>query len=261
MGMFTALSWHFYKAARPCLTLWRRWMVLGLPIMGLLCVIGSSSRGAVVGVAGIGVCMLLRTKLNLKVIGGVAVVAMIAWFIVPPEQKDRFSSAGTDATSITRKVYWLNGLEFTRQNPVLGIGYENWLTYYAQYGSNSAISDKYEVHSTQLAHNIFIQCMAELGYAGLFVFVLLIVAVPVLNARSRRAIRAGPGPPNQFLIEMSYALDEAMLCYLIAGFFVTVLYYPFFWINFALTVALNAVARQSRVVAMPRKRQMVAVRR
>ena len=37
---------------------------------------------------------------------------------------------------------------------------------------------------------------------------------------------------------MSHGLDSALVAYLVAGFFVTVLYYPFFWINLAFTVSL-----------------------
>jgi hypothetical protein len=41
---------------------------------------------------------------------------------------------------------------------------------------------------------------------------------------------------------MAHGLDAALWGYLASGFFVTVLYYPFFWINFAMTVALHRAA-------------------
>jgi hypothetical protein len=47
---------------------------------------------------------------------------------------------------------------------------------------------------------------------------------------------------NLFLFEMAHGLDAALIGYLASGFFVTVLYYPFFWINFAMTVALHRAA-------------------
>ena len=36
---------------------------------------------------------------------------------------------------------------------------------------------------------------------------------------------------------------------MVSGFFVTVLYYPYFWINLAMTVALNTVAKGLPVTA------------
>jgi hypothetical protein len=41
---------------------------------------------------------------------------------------------------------------------------------------------------------------------------------------------------------MAHGLDAALIGYLASGFFITVLYYPFFWINFAMTVALHRAA-------------------
>ena len=260
MAMLVAVSWHYYVAAKDHLTKWRKVMVLSLPVMGLLCVIGSSSRGAVVALVAIAFCALLRTKINFKTVAWVATAAAVVWMLVPAEQKARFSSAGTDNTSMMRKVYWLNGLEMAKSHPVLGVGYENWLTYYAATYRYSRISDEYNVHTVQLPHNIFIQCMAELGYVGLAVFVLLIMGTAWINFQTRQLVRRGPGPPSRFIIEIAYGLDEAMLCYIIAGFFVTVLYYPFFWINLALCVALNAIARANNRAATVRQKRPVMMR-
>jgi hypothetical protein len=93
-----------------------------------------------------------------------------------------------------------------------------------------------------LPHNIFVQAGAELGYTGLFAFLLLIGYTFVTNYRTRRL--AGRSPGNRFLFCMAYGLDGALVGYLVSGFFVTVLYYPYFWINFAMTVALHRAAME-----------------
>ena len=49
---------------------------------------------------------------------------------------------------------------------------------------------------------------------------------------------------KRFLYYMAHGLDGALVGYMVSGFFVTVLYYPYFWINMAMTVSLNAVARK-----------------
>jgi hypothetical protein len=41
---------------------------------------------------------------------------------------------------------------------------------------------------------------------------------------------------------MAHGLDAALIGFLASGFFVTVLFYPFFWINLAMTVALYNAA-------------------
>lgn len=238
MCMFAAVSWHFFAASRNYLTLWRKVFVLGMPITAVLGVIGSSSRGAVLGLGGIGFWAVLRSKHRTRTILSVIAVSVVVWMVVPPEQKSRFDAAGEDRTSTLRIIYWKAGLDMGRNHPLLGIGYGNWIKYYGRFYSQ--MSDGV----VQVPHNIFIQAIAELGYSGLVVFVALIAASLVISRHTREIARSGPAPPSDFLIQMTYGLDGALISYVVAGFFVTVLYYPFFWVTLALTVALNGIARQ-----------------
>ena len=48
---------------------------------------------------------------------------------------------------------------------------------------------------------------------------------------------------NWFVYYMAHGLDGALVGFIVSGLFVTVLYYPYFWINFAMTVALNGIAK------------------
>lgn len=40
--------------------------------------------------------------------------------------------------------------------------------------------------TVQLLHNIYVQAASELGYTGLFVFILLIIAAFRINVKTRR---------------------------------------------------------------------------
>ena len=86
--------------------------------------------------------------------------------------------------------------------------------------------------------------MANLGYVGLGAFALLILGTLWINYQTRKIARAGRAPPNSFVVQLAYGLDAAMVSFLVGGYFVTVLYYPFFWINLAFTVALSAIVRR-----------------
>lgn len=244
MCMFLAVAWHYYLAARPYLTKWRKVVVLVMPMTAILSIVGSSSRGALLGLGALGLWSLLRAKHRVRTALGVAVLASAVWLLVPQEFKARFGTAGEDNTSLSRKTYWKNGLDMARGHPLLGVGYANWQVYYT---SHYAVPGQMFVdpqRRVQVSHNIFIQCMAELGYVGLGVFVLLILATLRINYQTRRRARAGHGPPNELVTHLAYALDGAMISYVVCGFFVTVLYYPFFWVNLAFTVALGAIARR-----------------
>jgi hypothetical protein len=71
----------------------------------------------------------------------------------------------------------------------------------------------------------------------------MIVVTFTTNHRTRKLTRQLPGG-GAFLTAMSHGLDSALVGYLVACFFVTVLHYPFFWINFAFTVSLYHTATQ-----------------
>lgn len=237
MAMFFPLSAYFLVHCwRKCGVI-ARLFLLAMPVTALMAVIASSSRGAYLGLAA-AVLVLLAQSRSWRSAALVGVTCLGAALMVPGEQWDRFEQAGDDGTSQARLVYWSDGLEIMNRHPVLGVGYENWLSYYR---------DHYSAHSRfgalQEPHNIFIEAGAELGYSGLIAFILLISGTFWVNRRTRRLCgRLGPG--GQFFERMAYGLDAALVAYLVAGFFVTVLYYPFFWVNLAMTAALHVAAQR-----------------
>ena len=217
---------------------WRPWMraagwgVAGTAITGM---IASSSRGALLGLAGVTLWMLTHTRRKLRAFVVTIALAAAVYNITPDAQKARFQRAGQDVTSVSRTDNWRDGLQMMQQFPVLGIGYANWRTYHLNYYG-----------SQLLPHNMFIEAGAEMGYSGLLAFIALIGCTFAVNRNTRRTLRL-EGERGHFMTVMAHGLDGALVGCLVSGFFVTVLYYPFFWINLAMTVALNRAAANRRV--------------
>lgn len=237
MAMFFPLSAYFLMHCwRKCGAV-ARLVLLAMPVTAAMAVIASSSRGAYLGLAA-AVLVLLAQSRSWRTAALVGAMCLGAALMVPGEQWERFEQAGEDGTSQARLVYWGDGLEIMNRHPVLGVGYENWLSYYRDH-----YSERSRFGASQEPHNIFIEAGAELGYSGLVAFVLLIAGTFSVNRRTRRLCgRLGPG--GEFFERMAYGLDGALAAYLVAGFFVTVLYYPFFWVNLAMTAALHVAARR-----------------
>jgi len=228
MCVFLPISVEFALAMRPYLGKWMRLFFYALPFTAIISMVASSSRGALLGGAAVALWWVARSKHRVRSLIGVVLVGLVTWAVVPPEQKARFSSAGEDETSTSRIDRWKVGVAIASQYPVLGIGYNNWLTYYGP-----------------LSHNIFIEAWSELGYTGLFAFFGMIGATFYVNARTRKVLAKVP-TATPFMKHMAYGLDGALIGYLTSGFFVTVLYYPYFWINLAMTVALHTAALHAR---------------
>lgn len=235
MCIFLPLSVEFFLGTRQYWNRWIRWLLLAFPVTAVGSIVASSSRGALVGAGLVGCWWVARSKRRVRTIIAMVLLGAITWAVVPPEQKARFTTAGEDRTSTTRIERWEAGLKMANERPVFGIGYANWAAYYGP-----------------LSHNIFVEALAELGYTGLLAFLALITVTFVLNARTRKLARRLRSP---FMMHAAYGLDGALIGFIGSGFFVTVLYYPYFWINLAMTVSLQIAAqhahRRARAFGLP----------
>jgi putative inorganic carbon (hco3(-)) transporter len=213
---------------------WAAWCVAGSAVIGI---VASSSRGAFIGCGAVLLWLLLRSRQRMRaLITSLALVSLV-YAITPSEMKARFEDMGNDKTSVSRTTYWRHGLEIMRDYPIFGIGYANWPKYYAvNYGIRTE------------PHNIFIQAGAELGYTGLVAFIALIGCTFFTNRRTRQLAKQRP-ENTRFILFMAHGLDGALIGFVASGFFVTVLYYPYFWVNFAMTVALHNAAKTKLIVA------------
>lgn len=229
MCILLALSVEFVLALRHHMGRWTRWFFYFVPVTALATVVASSSRGGLVGTAALAAWWIARSKHRVRAFLAVVLIGSVTWAVVPPEFKARFAEAGEDSDSVTRIDRWKAGIEVANQYPVLGIGYNNWGSYFGGW----------------LSHNIFIEALTELGYIGLLSFLSLIGATFWINARTRKLLKGARSSTN-FMEHMAYGLDGALIGYMASGFFVTVLYYPFFWINLAMTVSLHTAARAER---------------
>src|SRR5690606_15925554 len=151
MCVFLPLSVEFILAMRPHWNRWVRYLFYVMPITAVASMVASSSRGALVGGGAVALWWVVRSKQRVRSLLAITLLGVLTWAVVPPEQKARFSSAGEDDTSTSRIERWTAGIEMANDYPVLGIGYNNWLSY-----------------AGPLSHNIFIEAWSELGYTGLF---------------------------------------------------------------------------------------------
>jgi putative inorganic carbon (HCO3(-)) transporter len=248
MSIFVPLSLQFVIGLYPTLPKRTVALLALLPISGVLSIIGSGSRGGLLALAGVGLWMLLVSKRKLRGFVAIAVSAPLVWIAIPDYQKDRLSTAGSDKTSVSRLTYWKAGVEMANAHPLLGVGYENWVPYYRDHYSSTEgriirYGDRGQV-IVEVAHNSFVEVMSQLGYTGLLLFLSLLCCIWVLNARTRRLLSA-LGTQERFLRHISYGLDAGVMGFIVAGFFMSVAFYPFVWFQLGMSAALYATAQQA----------------
>jgi putative inorganic carbon (HCO3(-)) transporter len=124
-------------------------------------------------------------------------------------------------------------------HPFLGVGYFNFAEVYSSHASNKLW------HGTaQLPHNIFIQVGTDAGMIGLGIFLMLIYRNLKITRDIRRECENIKDAPA-FAPSIARGLAITTWGFIVAGQFNTVTYYPFLWINLALTVSLSNVVRRA----------------
>lgn len=236
MCVFLPIAGYLALGLWPRINKNRRIFLMCVIASALISIVASSSRGAFLGAACVAAWVVWRSPYRLRAIALVVPVIALTWLILPERNKERWRAAGQDRDSVSRLTYWKHGIEITKNHPVLGIGYRNWIPYYRR-----NYNPKGEV-----PHNYLVEAGSELGLVGLLAFIGMTAMYFRENARTRRRLAAKPGSRDYVLWTMTYGLDGAMIGFLSSGFFVTVLYYPYYWMNMALCMALARVANFSQ---------------
>lgn len=208
--------------------LWRVFFY-SMPFTGIGTIVATSSRGAMVGLAASSVMALAKNRYFFRTLIVVALLGAVTWQVVPEEFKARFDTAGEDRTSLHRLERWEDGWQTINEFPLLGVGHNAWEVYYGRHFSP-------EFRGSKMVHNIFIQCGTELGYLGLLALGLLLF----YSLKTTRQVRRQAKELNErFYYFMTYGFDLGLVGLLISASFVTVLYYPYLWIYFALVASMQ----------------------
>lgn len=245
MLMFAPIAFELALFVKPRVKRVTYWLLMLGAVTGALTVLGASSRGAQVALAFQMTWIAIQRKLKVRVFVAIALLAGIGYALLPAAEKARFSSAGTDNTSMQRLDYWKAGLKMIEHHPILGVGYFNFSPIYL-------VRDPAKlVHGTaELPHNIFIQVGTDAGLVGLAIFIVLIARNLKIASEIQRICESRKTAP-EFAPSIARGLVIATWGFVIGGQFDTVSYYPFLWINLALIVSLANIVRRATESQVP----------
>lgn len=228
MVMLFPLSYNLFQHLKNDIKTWEKLLLIIFWVCPILTVLGASSRGAQVALMAQIIIMFRKSLFKLKPLIGVTLLIISLATLLPDEQKERFSSAGDDRTSQQRLLYWKNGWQMMQDYPLTGVGYFNFAPYFQSHYSHDMLYKQ-----AQLPHNIFIQVGTDAGFIALALFIFMIIYALIRPMQYASNPQADP-----FAKAVASGLSYGVLGYVIAGQFVTVTYYPFFWVHLALIVSL-----------------------
>ncbi|ARU55221.1 O-antigen polymerase [Oleiphilus messinensis] len=211
----------------------RLFAVLGYGIIAwaILC---TQSRGGLLGMTTVtGLLAWQSTKRKALVIAaGVLALAILGALAGLSERKSGGAAEeGIDESAMGRIYAWQAAISMATHHPLTGVGINN---FYANYYFHSPHWDgkNHAVHST------WFQVLAESGFLGLIIFIILVYSTFQFTRKNNQRIRLNPGLPPSVCV-MGNALQSGLAGFCISGTFLTQGFIWPLYILMALTIGLN----------------------
>ena len=224
-------------------------------------VVSTFSRG---GFLALVVAMLAYIMLQRRRVGallGLAVFAGVAYLVVPVPQGylDRLQTIQTyeevdDESALSRLHFW-RVATMMASNRAFGVGMRNFEAAYNQYDfSYGQFGVRRSVHSSHF------QVLAELGFPGAFIWIVMFALSFALGLRVRRRSRHPDLTPEErrFYFTMANGLMVSMVGFIVGGAFVASALNDVTWLTFAMMASLDRLAHQpvSLPVLAPARTQL-----
>lgn len=219
------------------LTARRRWMRLSLLVL-LICflvaVLGTYSRGAVVGLAVTAMALVVKSRhrMRLALVAGLALAAAVQF--MPEHWHERIASIFAheeDSSAQGRLESWRYALDVAREHPVVGGGFEIFR------GNQAATHLGY-----RSAHSIYFEVLGEHGWVGLALFVALGLGA-YLTARSVIR-RAREDQELSWAADLAAMVQVSIAAYAVAGLFLNLATFDLYYHLIAIVVIASALVRQ-----------------
>jgi probable O-glycosylation ligase (exosortase A-associated) len=237
-----ALPYPFFLAQRREATVPQRALLYGAAVLMLAAIVATHSRG---GFIGLGCMVLYAISLSKRKIRNLllcVVVVFIGVMLVPDSYLERIGTITdtTDSSRNERLTAWRIGANIFLDNPILGVGTGNYGTHSGPY--HMALPDferGMPVLAGRAAHSLYFTLLPELGLVGAVLFGLLVAGAFKSLRRCERLLDAASDDDAQRDLLLARSIRASLICYLAAGAFISVLYYPQFWYTIGIIVALG----------------------
>lgn len=214
----------------------RKWVRRGMGVAMLLtgvAILGTDSRGALIGGAAMVALMWLKSRNKLPLLLAMLVVIPPLLFFMPDSWHAKMGTIQTyeeDTSAMGRIVAWKFATKLALQRPIGG-GFgcftpEAYMTYAPDL---AAVNDKY-----QDAHSIYFQVLGNHGFVGLAIYMVLLIAI------WRHA--SGLMRLSKKLPHLKWAYDMAAMCqvslvgFMVAGAFLGLAYFDLLFSLIAIVV-------------------------
>jgi len=233
---------------------WQKFMHRFLVVGMLYRSISTYSRGGFLAAVALGGHYLLRAKYKMRTLIGVVMLVAIIYPVMPNAFWERMGTIQTaaeaedeselDTSQAGRLHFWRVGADMGNDRPFWGVGFDAYNHMYDAYDfREGAFGKKRSVHSAWFG------MLAEVGYVGLGMFLILIGRAFYINWRARKMAKARPDLAN--LVAYGTALEASLVAFAVGGTFVPFQYNEMLWHFIALTIVLDRLIKERLALPAP----------
>ena len=228
-----------------------RVILAGAGVASFLGLIGTSSRGGLLGLGVLAMMFVLESKKKAISLFAVFVVGLGLVFFAPAkwtERMDTISSANEDSSFMQRVTSWKMHTILALDRPFLGGGYsaledgQVHRAYAPQFGILSFIDSPTPL-GPLAAHSIYFSVLGDLGFIGLILF-LAMLAATFVNCRHIHIATAGR-PDLAWAADLGIATRRSMILFLVVGAALSASYFEILYIQMTLVSVLRRALEEA----------------
>jgi probable O-glycosylation ligase (exosortase A-associated) len=210
-------------------------------------IMGTFSRGGLIGIAGIGVYALFKSGKRVRYVLAIVPLLASAALFAPDRwsnRMDTIATANLDGSFMGRVIAWKQSTLIAMDHPVFGGGFhavqnfEVWTHYARSFDKLSIVPsptpDPYGPHA---AHSIYFQVLGDLGFVGLVLFLGILVSSWRNATRVIRLTRERP--QWRWASDLASSLQYSLIAYIVSGAALSMAYYDYMYIIFALLAVMR----------------------
>lgn len=226
-----------------------RLLLIGSIIIFLLAIVGTNSRGGFLGLLAVGLsCWLFTPR---KVVTTVIILLLCGAFLLaaPPsywQEMNTIKTSNQEGDTGEQRLYlWGIAWKLFLDDPIWGVGPTNF-----QYAGDRYESEEKKASGLHIwgkvSHSLYLTLLSEEGLVGAIVFLMIMQTAwkdrRTIRGYYRYHIHSLSGEEEvklKTLYYLSLAIDISLIGFLVTGAFLTVLYYPHFWLLTAYSTVLK----------------------
>lgn len=223
----------------------RKGFLLAIPL-SILTIISTGSRGGLLALGTLAVTMALLQKRRVQWLSGMALAAVLLYNFAPMPQGylDRmntirsYDQSEDGGSALGRLHFWHVATIMAEKNP-LGVGLRFYNLAYDSYDDGGGLHG-----SGRSVHSSHFQVLAEMGYAGLILWIGLFAYSLYVCLRVRFAAAKLQGlsdDDRHYYMVTSTALAASIFAFLVGGTFLAAAANDLTWLTFGAVAALHRV--------------------